>query len=891
MSVIGRDEELAALAATLAAADTRSTITILHAEAGVGKTALLAAAVQAASDAGTRVLRCQPTQTEASLGYAALGDLLAPVTDLDHLDPVPRMALERALLRDRPGQGRSEGDARSVGVACAGMWSRLAADAPLLIVIDDVHWLDAASGAALAFSFRRLPERGVTVWCARRTGEPCVPLPGDEIGVPALGDDAVAAILRRRTASALSARDLRTITATAAGNPLFALELAAHRAARDGRPLSVPASLHEVIRDRFGAVAPGIADALAAAALLARPDLATIRRLGLVSAIEQAEADGLVTTDSGEVVFTHPLFAAAILDQLTPSAKRALHRRLEVATATDRSESIRHAGLAAEEPDRELADRLTGVADELAARGALENAADFAVLAAALSPADAIERPERYAAAAHLTFQRGEADGALRLLGHVDFEVASSSVRARALLIRSKVAFSTASAGDAASYATQALAQCTSDAERIEAHSILSRVSYDHFPTAAEHARLALELAERTSVPPAVLASALTAGAAATLLAGGGLDRQLYERAIELERDIPVYAADSAFASFAAMLKTTDELDEAREMLLALLAANEDEGALPYALSHLPQLELWAGNWDAAEDYANRHLDAATRTGQHDQVAQATSNLALVNTFRGAVNDAAALAEGLRQLGRDIDDAWTERNGWGLLGIVALANGEAEQAVEALARWHELAEQMGLKEPGYCRMQADHVEALVATGRIEAAEQLATTMQAEAERLHRTTLRAGASRARALVAAAQGRHADAVALATDAVELYAATPLVVEHARALLTLGQIHRRFKEKSAARANLQAALSVFERLGAERFAERARQDLARIGLRPPAGSGLTETERRVAELAATGKTVRQVGDELFISPKTVEANLTRVYRKLGLGGRAEL
>jgi DNA-binding NarL/FixJ family response regulator len=236
-------------------------------------------------------------------------------------------------------------------------------------------------------------------------------------------------------------------------------------------------------------------------------------------------------------------------------------------------------------------------------------------------------------------------------------------------------------------------------------------------------------------------------------------------------------------------------------------------------------------------------------------------------------------------------DAWTERNGLGLLGMAALADGDARRAVELLRRWHELAEQMALREPGYCRQQGDFVEALVATGELEEAADYAAFMRANADRLDRPSLHAGACRAEALVAAAQGDRDNAVRLGEAAVQGYASTPLVVEHARSMLTLGQIHRRFKEKAAARVQLEAALEVFDRLGAERWSERTRQDLARIGLRTTHAMALTETELRVARLAATGRTVRQVGDELFISPKTVEANLTRVYRKLGLTGRAEL
>ena len=266
-------------------------------------------------------------------------------------------------------------------------------------------------------------------------------------------------------------------------------------------------------------------------------------------------------------------------------------------------------------------------------------------------------------------------------------------------------------------------------------------------------------------------------------------------------------------------------------------------------------------------------------------------NLALLDVHRGEVADAAALAEEVRAAGRDAGDVWTERNGLGLLGLVAMAEGDAPRAVAMLGRWHELAEQMALREPGYCRMQSDYVEALVATGAIDTADYYAAFMMANAQRLARPSLLAGAQRAAGLVAAARGEREAAVALASAAVDGFAATALVFEHARAQLTLGQIHRRFKEKAVARQALESALATFARLGAERLAERTRQDLARIGTRTTHVTSLTETELRVARLAAKGRTVRQVGDELFISPKTVEANLTRVYRKLGLSGRAEL
>ncbi|MEQ1703192.1 MAG: LuxR C-terminal-related transcriptional regulator, partial [Ilumatobacteraceae bacterium] len=552
---------------------------------------------------------------------------------------------------------------------------------------------------------------------------------------------------------------------------------------------------------------------------------------------------------------------------------------------------LRHAAHAAEGHDGSLAARLSAHAADLAARGAGEQAAEFAVFAANLSPVDDPAHHERHIEAARLAFQRGEADLASQMLSRVDDIDAPPSGKVRELLVRATVQFSLGSADQARRHALEALGHCTTDGERVEVHSILARVSYDNFDESTRQATIAMELAERCEVPPLVLASVLAARAGEAFMAGHGLDREMFERAIALERDTVQFSANSAYSSFAVLLKIADELDESRAMLLSVLAHNDDDGALPFVLSHLPQLELWTGNWDAAEEYAQQHLDAALRTGQHDQAVQARSNLALIDIYRGEVTTAAVLAEDIRCAGREGSDAWTERSGLGLLGQIAMAEGDAERAVTIFHRWRDLADQMALRDPGYKRMEGDLIEALLATGRLAEAAANATAMQQTADRLARPTALAGAARARALVAAANGDRPTAVTLAQAAVDGYAATPMVVEHARSLLTLGQIHRRFKEKAPARAALEQALVVFDRLGAERLAERTRQDLARIGLRTSGGTALTETELRVARLAATGRTVRQVGDELFISPKTVEANLTRVYRKLGISGRAEL
>jgi DNA-binding CsgD family transcriptional regulator len=898
MRVVGREAETAALAALVPSIDGPSRVYELHGAAGVGKSTMLDAFAAQALDSGARVLRCRPTRTESHLAYAGLSDLLAPVPDLSMLSPVLRTALDVALLRSAPdpsasGDGSVALDARVVGSACVGVWEALCQQQPLALIIDDVQWLDAASAAALAFSVRRLPAAGVAVLCGRRSGETGPQLATEGTELLPLGADAVMTLLNVRDdvrAARLTARQMRNIVEGSGGNPFFALELAreAVRRGTSSSTLVVPRSVEDALAIRFDALPGNVVDALVAVALLAKPDLAVVRRLEATAAIAQAEREDIVDTASGRVVFRHPLLASAVLGRCTPSALRLVHRSL-VDLVDDPVQSARHAALAAEEPSAALAAELEDASRSLIRRGAIEHAAEFAVLAARLSPLDSADRHGRFVTAAHLAFQSGDGKLAEELLAETSDSAADAPTRVRELLVRTKVGFSTGV--NSAAFARQALELCTTDVERVEVHSILARVEYDNFDLAYEHAQEAHRLAQGVALSPAERVSVAVASAGAKFMTGGGLDRAMFEEAMALERLAPGYVGDSAEATFAVLLKTADELDESREMLLRMLRTNDDDGAVPFVLSHLPQLELWSGNWPAAEEYAHQHLEAAIRTGQHEQAVQARNNLVVIDVWRGDTTTVAATVEESLRNAVEAADAWNERSALGLLGLIALNEGDAEAAVRHLARWEELSEQMGLRDPGYSRMQPDYVEALVATGRLDEAAKYASAMLAMGQRLGRAGCIARAQRVSALVCAAQGNRDAAVELAQAAVAGLALTPLVVDHARAQLTLGQVHRRFKEKSAARTALSAALAEFERLGAQRLAERARQDLARVGLRAPASDSLTETERRVAMLAATGRTVRHIGDELFISPKTVEANLTRVYRKLGLSGRAEL
>jgi DNA-binding CsgD family transcriptional regulator len=901
-SLVGRDAERSALLARLAAPSrSASTIDIVEGEPGIGKSALIDA-VSSAIAPPTTVLRCCARWSEADLPYALLERLLHRL-DLEPLvGETDRSVLRRVTAHDaQPVDGAGELDARAIGTALLAVFAALAPTG-VVVVVDDAHWADAASATALAYAVRRVDVGGVATVLVRRPRERSTALDDVDATVTtltALGNAALDELVAS-VAPQLSARRRRRIVDVATGNPLFAIELArAARATTTGIDLAndvhVPATITESLTRRLRDLEPGTVTALQLLALAPQPSTELVRTLGIGAEVRRADDEGWLRTGVGTVDFVHPLHAAAVVEMLTPGARRSLHARLADATASP-VQRLRHRALAADDHDAALAAEVEDAIESTSADGLVERSTELAFLAVRLTPVDDPVRPRRLLATARLAFRCGETEVARRLFDELDASATDARTRVGHLVARAKLEFSADSAAAALDVAERALDVCRADAdlsagaELVEVHSLLSRLAYHDFAEAERHARAAYEAAAHLELDLDTRISLLIARGTAQLMVGDGLDHQLFETGLALEGGRIAFAHESVAGSYAVLLKIVDDLDGARTRLLALLEL-DDEGARPYVLSHLPQLELWAGNWDLAEEYAHQHLDAALRTGQHDQAIQARNNLASLDLHRGDLDAARAIARDLVDTGRAGDDAWTERSGEGLLGLVAMADGDAAAAVTHFERWEELADLLHLREPGYRRMRGDLVEALVACGRLDDADRHATEMTDDANRLDRPSLHGAARRATALVHAAAGRQEAAITDATAAVEILATTPLVLEHAKALLTLGQIHRRFKEKSAARRALTDALDVFDRLGAEPLAARTRLDLDRIGLRTSSPTMLTETERRVAMLAATGRTVRQVADELFISPKTVEANLTRVYRKLGVSGRVEL
>jgi DNA-binding CsgD family transcriptional regulator len=413
-------------------------------------------------------------------------------------------------------------------------------------------------------------------------------------------------------------------------------------------------------------------------------------------------------------------------------------------------------------------------------------------------------------------------------------------------------------------------------------------------PTASSHARAALELLDGTE-SPALRADVLTAVGFTAAVAGEPEAIDTLQRAVELEErteGLGLFRHPSLM--YGIVLKWADRFEEARIRIEAMreqAVERGDEGSLPFILYHLSELECWAGNWAQAARLAQESIDVAGQTGQSPMRTAAMYTKALLEARMGHLDVAAAIAEEGLGLSELVGDRVRIMQHVAVLGFIELSRGSAGAAADRLRRAEELAFEMGIGHPGAIRYSGDEVEALVFAGKLEEAEASLARLEKNSTRVPGVWGEVVAGRCRALLLSALGQAHEAAERIGETVEVQARLPDPFEQARTLMASGTLHRRDKRKADARRHLEEALVVFQRLGAVIWAERVRSELARIGGRASELEGLTPTEQRVAELVAAGQTNREVADALFISIKTVEVNLTRIYRKLGVRSRSEL
>jgi DNA-binding CsgD family transcriptional regulator len=794
----------------------------------------------------------------------------------------------------------------------------VASSTPVVVAIDDIQWMDLPSVRVLQFVVRRLKDEQVGLMTAARgAGTDDDPLGivsafaedrVHAVHVGPLSQDALEGMLRAKVGKGFSRSTLLSLHEMSGGNPFFAQEIGQALRRRGGelaageRP-PIPDRLQELIEDRLKGLPAKTVEALEVVSALSAPRLDTVAAVVAPSAgdvrLGPAIVNGVVEVVGDRLRFTHPLLASAVYQRIPPARRRELHARL-APIVRDPEERARHLALSVEGPDVAVAAALEEAALLASSRGAPQSAAELWEMARHATPRDRGEdlvRRTHQAGVAH--YDCGDTSLARSVLEQaVDLSMAGPA-RGRVLLDLGQGIGENEGWRGAWAVFEAARGEAGDDLAlkaRVEQNLGYAWLFRGDLAASERHARAALQLAEELQ-EPRVMAESFAAYPFVEFLLGRGVDREMLDRGIALEGHMEgEFKSHVLRASFvvAQLLKFTDRLDEARRTFTELLAdatAHGVEGPIPQIRYHLAELECRAGNWDAATEHARESRTAAQRQAMGPMSSEGHFAIGLVEAHLGRADPARLEAlEGLR-VAEAAGEILLLIPNLSVLGFLELSLGRPAAADAYLSRALELEQAMGVREPAYFRVVPDEVEALVALGRLDEAEAHLATFEEAGRNLDRAWAIATGARCRALVLAARGDLAGASAAADEAVREHDRLPLPFELGRTLLVRGAVERRAKRKREARATLTKALEAFDGLGAALWADKARADLARIGGRAPAPLALTPTEGQVAELVAAGSSNREVADTLFLSVHTVEANLKRIYRKLGIRSRTEL
>lgn len=707
-------------------------------------------------------------------------------------------------------------------------------------------------------------------------------------------------LLAARLGRAPARSTLVRINEASLGNPFFALEIA--RRLKEigepppGQPLPVPPAVRDLLRQRIHRLPAATREALLTIAAQREPTRAGVAvALGrsVDSDIVTAESEDIVRVDHGVIRFSHPLFADAIYSDASDADRRETHERL-ARTVEDLEKRARHLALAAQGPDETVAAELEAAAGSAAGRGAPLAAADLLHLSSDLTPdAESAARDRRAVLRGEALKRGGDTVQAQRVLEAAVATASTDLDRARARLALAGVVYETEATHASGRIVQAALQDAVGDPELlVRAHAMYAAVEYNDRRLAREHAREAMRLLAQLADPsPVVESFVLFAHVTFEFEFGQPLPMDLVDRALELERLAPAaVVSDRLSAALGVWLMLSDDFEGARPWLEATLAAaieEGDEGSVPSALQHPPALEFLVGNWALAEDLAKRELAASLEMGLDDERQQALSNLSTIYVHEG--REGAARSILAAQFEAAAGSLWNESKALAVLGALELSLGDAIDAAEHLLQADALRDQIGDDSPR--RHDGDLIEALVAAGNLDRARQMVELIDERARRFNRHSRLAVAARVRAVVHAASGQLEDAIGALEEALREHDLAPIPFDRARTELVLGRVHRRRRERTLAKLAFERALVAFESLGARIWAKHARTELGRVGLRRGSGTELTEGERRVAELVASGRTVGQAASLLFMSRRTAESNLSRAYRKLGVASRAEL
>jgi DNA-binding CsgD family transcriptional regulator len=913
--VLGREAEVAVLADFVATGRSTPQGLVLDGEAGIGKTTLFDVAVVEARAHGFAVFSCRPAAAEAAYSFAALGDLLRPVLPegLGRLPGPQRRALAAALLLEE-----AEGSApavRAIAFAVSQLLSERGG-APLLIAVDDVQWLDAASASVLSFALRRLAASSAAILVTRRSsGNEPAPLgldralPSERLQRLRLGPLSVGAthrLLRERVGVSFPRPTLIQLHETSGGNPFYALELGRALEQSGGCPgarerLTITTSLSALVSARLAALPGDVREVLEPVALLSMPTVSIVEAVASDTApvrgrLRQAESAEILELDDERVRFSHPLLAACVEAELDPRRRRLLHRRLAELVG-DPEQRARHLALGASGPSAEVACRLEAASEIAALRGASVAAAELAELSVSLTPGDVAEevlRPRQLLAADH-HYASGDVARSRAILELLFDQLPAGPERAKVL--RRLGQYWTDDFERSERLLEQAYVEAAAD-PRLRAEIVMPRVStalLRHGPTAGLHLARNLAQVVEEGGDPALLAMFLAELSLAELHSGQGLTPGVLERALELEQQVgPLPSPTTPTLVEGMRLMFADEHERAREALQrahAAAVAGGNEPARDRALHVLTQLECRAGDWRRADEYAETMLQAGEQWGLELDGAPRLWIRALVDAYLGRLDQARARAtEGVARSRAWKEEVFLARN-LAVLGLIDLSTGNYTAAAEKLGPLIRRRQELGAGEPSIYPARELAIEALVAVGDLDEARVQLGWLEEAGRRLATPWPLAMGARCGGLLRAAEGNLEGALASCEQALEVHARMPGPFERARTLLIYGTILRRAKRRHAAREAIEEALSIFASLPAPVWAAKAVAEQARIGGRAASGSGLTPSERRIAEVVAAGKTNKEAATALYLSVHTVEDALKRIYRKLGVRSRTEL
>ena len=905
--IVGREVELGVLERFLERVPAGPVGLVLEGPAGIGKTTLWLEVVRAAEARSFRLLAARPAESEMKLSYAVLADLIGEAyVETRPVLPLPQdRALGVALMRV---EAEAPADPQTIATALVGVLAALAAERPLVVAIDDAQWLDSASARVLEFAARRLPPQTGLVLTRRVQARTDLPLalgralPEDRLERVVPGPLSVAALYHLiwdRLGVSFPRRLLVRLVAASGGNPFFALEIARSLAGAAGDrdvddPLPIPEAVQELVAARVAALSPSAREAVLAAAALSRPTVAAVAVAvaangeGEAAVVEAEQADVLVV-EGERVRFTHPLLASVVYGSAPPSRRRQLHRRL-AGIVVDLEERARHLGHSATGPDEPTAAQLEQAARQAARRGAQHAAAELFEASARLTPDG---RPEELA-------RRSLGDGSAllatgdladaRVLAERVVETAPApALRAEARLLLAEITFLDGTVTAAADHLERALAEEHDDRD-LEARVFVQLVGFSPPEQAVAYADAALQrgLEERA---PGLVAYILFARFFNEAVLGRRPRRDVFDRALELEARASSSEPKSSLPLI--WFHCTDDFEAARTRHAAdddWYRQRGDEGWRAERLAHLAVAELRAGRWELAERYVEESCATIEQLEMSGAWVMPFRMRALVDAHRGRIERArTTLLPLIAENEREGQSFFYGALLYSTLGVVEFAAGDHEAADRALATMRERLAAFGAKELPIDRSEPFHIESLLALGKHERARDVLRRLEERGRAVPRLWITTTLPRAGALVLAAEGDLAAALA-ALDELDLETASRLPFALARTLLVQGRLHHRAKQKRRAADAIHQALEIFERLGAPTWAAQARAELERVGFRRSADE-LTATELRVAELAAAGQTNREIAAAAFMSQKTVEATLSRIYRKLGIRSRAQI